>query len=108
MGDPSVEVTDENRDASQSAKAKAMEAISEGSDNDCNVFDGIVAGNLMVLCDVGNLEEAIEHLTEAILLNPTSAIMYGTRGKFFCFKNYLCYSRCSIYLIASLCFFWCL
>lgn len=29
---------------------------------------------------LGNLEEAIEHLTEAILLNPTSAIMYGTRG----------------------------
>ncbi|KAK8504628.1 hypothetical protein V6N13_097513 [Hibiscus sabdariffa] len=57
MGDPSVEVTDENRDASQSAKAKAMEAISEGK-----------------------LEEAIEHLTQAILLNPTSAIMYGTRA----------------------------
>jgi suppressor of tumorigenicity protein 13 len=30
--------------------------------------------------NVGNLEEAIENLTEAILLNPTSAIMYGTRG----------------------------
>ena len=30
MGDPSVEVTEESRDASQSAKAKAMEAISEG------------------------------------------------------------------------------
>ncbi|KAK8613995.1 hypothetical protein V6N13_122374 [Hibiscus sabdariffa] len=57
MGDRSVEVTDENRDASQSAKAKAMEAISEGK-----------------------LEEAIEHLTQAILLNPTSAIMYGTRA----------------------------
>jgi hypothetical protein len=28
----------------------------------------------------GKLEEAIEHLTKAILLNPTSAIMYGTRG----------------------------
>ncbi|KAK8584404.1 hypothetical protein V6N13_109801 [Hibiscus sabdariffa] len=57
MGDRSVEVTDENRDASQSAKAKATEAISEGK-----------------------LEEAIEHLTQAILLNPTSAIMYGTRA----------------------------
>ncbi|KAL6177126.1 hypothetical protein ACLB2K_048652 [Fragaria x ananassa] len=57
MGDASVEVTEENRDASQAAKGKAMEAISEG-----------------------NLEEAIEHLTEAILLNPTSAIMYGTRA----------------------------
>ncbi|XVF10773.1 hypothetical protein REPUB_Repub07fG0211900 [Reevesia pubescens] len=57
MGDPSVEVTDENRDASQAAKAKAMEAISEGK-----------------------FEEAIESLTEAILLNPTSAIMYATRA----------------------------
>nr|XP_011457890.1 PREDICTED: FAM10 family protein At4g22670-like [Fragaria vesca subsp. vesca]XP_011457891.1 PREDICTED: FAM10 family protein At4g22670-like [Fragaria vesca subsp. vesca] len=28
----------------------------------------------------GNLEEAIEHLTEAILLNCTSAIMYGTKA----------------------------
>ncbi|XP_062028229.1 FAM10 family protein At4g22670 [Rosa rugosa] len=57
MGEASVEVTEDNRDASQAAKGKAMEAISEG-----------------------NLEEAIEHLTEAILLNPTSAIMYGTRA----------------------------
>ncbi|KAG4930343.1 hypothetical protein AAZX31_17G129500 [Glycine max] len=57
MGDPSVEVTEENRDASQMAKIKAMDAISEGK-----------------------LEEAIENLTEAISLNPTSAIMYGTRA----------------------------
>ncbi|XP_057510228.1 FAM10 family protein At4g22670-like [Actinidia eriantha] len=57
MGDPSVEVTEENRDASQEAKAQAMEAISEGK-----------------------LEEAIEHLTQAILLNSTSAIMYATRA----------------------------
>ncbi|XP_071723922.1 FAM10 family protein At4g22670-like isoform X2 [Rutidosis leptorrhynchoides] len=57
MGDPSLEVTEENRDASQAAKAQAMEFLSEG-----------------------NLEEAIEHLTQAITLNPTSAIMYGTRA----------------------------
>ncbi|THG22931.1 hypothetical protein TEA_026978 [Camellia sinensis var. sinensis] len=57
MGDASVEVTEENRDASQEAKAQAMEAISEGK-----------------------LEEAIQHLTQAILLNPTSAIMYATRA----------------------------
>ncbi|GLT40365.1 hypothetical protein SLA2020_145070 [Shorea laevis] len=57
MGDPSVEVTDESREASQAAKAKAMDALSEGK-----------------------LEEAVEHLTEAISLNPTSAIMYGTRA----------------------------
>ena len=30
MGDPSVEVTEESRDASQAAKIKAMEAISDG------------------------------------------------------------------------------
>jgi suppressor of tumorigenicity protein 13 len=30
MGDPSVEVTEESRDAAQAAKAKAVEAISEG------------------------------------------------------------------------------
>lgn len=33
MGDPSLEVTEENREASQEAKAQAMEALSEGSDN---------------------------------------------------------------------------
>ncbi|XP_043716934.1 FAM10 family protein At4g22670-like isoform X2 [Telopea speciosissima] len=59
MGDPSVEVTDENRDASQAAKAQSMEAISEGK-----------------------LQEAVEYLTEAILLNP-SAIMYATRASVF-------------------------
>jgi hypothetical protein len=31
MGDPSVEVTEESRDASQEAKGMAMEAMSEGS-----------------------------------------------------------------------------
>lgn len=30
MGDSSVEVSEENRDASQEAKAKGMEAISDG------------------------------------------------------------------------------
>jgi hypothetical protein len=36
---------------------------------------------LFVWCYLsGKLEEAVEHLTKAILLNPTSAIMYGTRG----------------------------
>ncbi|KNA15715.1 hypothetical protein SOVF_095650 [Spinacia oleracea] len=56
MGDSSVEVTDENREAAQDAKMQAMEAISEGKP-----------------------EEAIEHLTSAITLNP-SAIMYATRA----------------------------
>lgn len=31
MGDPTAEVTDENRDDAQSEKSKAMEAISDGT-----------------------------------------------------------------------------
>ncbi|XP_010268308.1 PREDICTED: TPR repeat-containing thioredoxin TDX isoform X2 [Nelumbo nucifera] len=64
MGNPSVEVTEENWDAAQLAKGKAMEAISEGK-----------------------LDEAIEHLTEAILLNPGSAILYATRASVFVKMN---------------------
>lgn len=60
MGDPSIEVSVENRDAAQMLKAKAMDAISEGK-----------------------LEEAIDQLTEAILLNPTSAILNGNRASVF-------------------------
>ncbi|KAF6134904.1 hypothetical protein GIB67_002305, partial [Kingdonia uniflora] len=57
MGDPFVEVTNESQDESQMAKSFAMEALAEGE-----------------------LEKAIEHLTVAILLNLTSAIMYETRA----------------------------
>lgn len=60
MGDSTSEVTDENRDAAQISKAKALDAISEGK-----------------------LNEAINHLTEAILLNPNSAILYATRANVF-------------------------
>ncbi|KAH0687462.1 hypothetical protein KY290_019054 [Solanum tuberosum] len=60
MGDFISEVTDENRDAAQISKAKALDAISEGK-----------------------LDEAISHLTEAILLNSTSAILYATRANVF-------------------------
>lgn len=60
MGDPSREVTEENQDAAQILKGKAMDAISEG-----------------------NLNEAIDHLTEAILLNPISSILYSMRGNIF-------------------------
>ncbi|XP_055827284.1 TPR repeat-containing thioredoxin TDX [Solanum dulcamara] len=60
MGDSTSEVTDENRDAAQMSKAKALDAISEGK-----------------------LNEAINHLTEAILLNPNSAILYATRANVF-------------------------
>lgn len=64
MGDPSVEVTEESRDDAQMSKAKAMDAISEDK-----------------------LDEAIEHITEAILLNPSSAILYATRASVFVKMN---------------------
>ncbi|KAG7582360.1 Tetratricopeptide-like helical domain superfamily [Arabidopsis suecica] len=60
MGDPTSEVTDENRDEAQLEKSKAMEAISDGK------FD-----------------EGIEYLTKAVMLNPTSAILYATRATVF-------------------------
>ncbi|GMN46030.1 hypothetical protein TIFTF001_015222 [Ficus carica] len=60
MGDPSVEVTEEKRDAAQEAKSKAIDAMSEGK-----------------------LDEAINHITEAITLNPISAIFYATRASIF-------------------------
>ncbi|XP_021909437.1 TPR repeat-containing thioredoxin TDX [Carica papaya] len=60
MGNPSVEVPEENRDGAQLEKIKAVNAISEGK-----------------------LDEAMYHLTEAIMLNPTSAILYATRAGVF-------------------------
>ncbi|KAL4557340.1 hypothetical protein LXL04_035515 [Taraxacum kok-saghyz] len=60
MGDLSIEVTDENRDLAQTLKSKAIDAISQGK-----------------------LNEAIDHLTEAIMMNPTSAILYATRANVF-------------------------
>lgn len=60
MGDASVEVTDEKRDEAQIAKSKAVEAMADG-----------------------DLDEAVNHLTEAIECNPTSAIIYATRASVF-------------------------
>ncbi|KAK2664564.1 hypothetical protein Ddye_003138 [Dipteronia dyeriana] len=60
MGDSSVEVTEEMWDAAQASKSKAMGAISEGK-----------------------LDEAIDQLTEAIMLNPISAILYAARAGVF-------------------------
>ncbi|ONI09381.1 hypothetical protein PRUPE_5G235200 [Prunus persica] len=60
MGNPSVEVTEEMQDAAQIEKSKALDAISEGK-----------------------LDEAIDHITEAIMLNPTSAILKATRASVF-------------------------
>ncbi|CAA7395699.1 unnamed protein product [Spirodela intermedia] len=64
MGDPYVEVSEESRDAAQLSKAKAMDALSEG-----------------------NLEEAVQHLTEAIISNPTSAILHASRASIFLKMN---------------------
>ncbi|KAF8398961.1 hypothetical protein HHK36_014826 [Tetracentron sinense] len=92
MGDPSIEVTEENRDAAQLSKSKAMDAMSEGIlfiplrevyNKNIHLLDDIK------LLDLGNpnhkskLDEAIEHLTEAILLNPSTAILYGSRASVF-------------------------
>lgn len=60
MGDPSTEVTEENQEAAQLSKAKAMDAMADGK-----------------------LDEAIDLLTEAILLNPKSAILYANRASVF-------------------------
>eukprot|EP00246_Nothoceros_aenigmaticus_P014617 TRINITY_DN56_c0_g1_i4.p1 TRINITY_DN56_c0_g1~~TRINITY_DN56_c0_g1_i4.p1 ORF type:complete len:390 (-),score=89.19 TRINITY_DN56_c0_g1_i4:774-1943(-) len=57
MGDASMEVDDEMRDNAQIAKSKAMQAIAAGA-----------------------LDEAVDHLTEAILLNPMSGILYSNRA----------------------------
>lgn len=82
MGDPTVEVTEESRDTSQIAKGKASKAISEGV---CDLRIMFILRQALsflnqFFCVPGNFDLAIEHLTEAILLNPKSAIMYGTRG----------------------------
>ncbi|KAL6583699.1 hypothetical protein OROMI_002988 [Orobanche minor] len=57
MGDSSIEVTEEKQEAAQLSKAKAMDLIADG------MFD-----------------EAIYHLSEAITLNPKSAILYANRA----------------------------
>ncbi|KAF3646084.1 putative TPR repeat-containing thioredoxin TDX-like isoform X2 [Capsicum annuum] len=77
MGDSSSEVTDENRDAAQISKAKALDAISEGT----LVFSFCVMK--IPFYNIGKLNEAINYLTEAILLNPSSAILYATRANVF-------------------------
>ncbi|CAK9166747.1 unnamed protein product [Ilex paraguariensis] len=60
MGDPSIEITEESQDAAQISKSNAMDAICEGKFN-----------------------KAVDFLTEAIMLNPTSAILYATRASVF-------------------------
>lgn len=84
MGDHSIEVTEENRDAAQISKSQAMDSISGGklSVSCCsNIADLAIGRATTSVCVTGKLQEAIGHLTEAIMLNPSSAILYATRGK---------------------------
>ncbi|KAL8233191.1 hypothetical protein R6Q57_002969 [Mikania cordata] len=72
MGDFSIEVNDESRDLAQNLKSKAIEAISEG------MFYILLRGQ--GTSGLGKFYEAIDQLTEAITLNPSSAILYATRA----------------------------
>ena len=60
MGDPSAQVTEDQRDAAQLSKSKALDAISQG-----------------------HFDQALDLLTQAILLNPHSSILYATRASVF-------------------------
>ncbi|KAG5536273.1 hypothetical protein RHGRI_023899 [Rhododendron griersonianum] len=82
MGDPSIEVTEENRDAAQISKSQAMDSISGGklSVSCCsNIADLAIGRATTSVCVTGKLQEAIGHLTEAIMLNPSSAILVYTK-----------------------------
>lgn len=60
----------------------------------------------MVVEFAGNLEEAIEHLTEAISLNPTSAIMYATRGMFVFDVLFVLWACQQLTIDVKLCLVW--
>lgn len=104
MGDSSIEVTEESQVAAQLLKSKAMGAVSEGiflclASISCVVFIICLLVKIILTYSCsGNLDEAINYLTEAIMLNPKSAILYATRGnnqghnslfRFLCFASYL-------------------
>ncbi|XP_045494664.1 putative protein FAM10A4 [Colias croceus] len=74
MGDPSKEVTDEERDQSDEKRSVAMEAFSNQE-----------------------YEEAIALYTEAIKLNPQSALLFAKRAQAFLKQNKLhaCIKDCS-------------
>ncbi|KHJ88982.1 tetratricopeptide repeat protein [Oesophagostomum dentatum] len=57
MGDPNKETNDEDLEKANEARDKAMAAFSEG-----------------------NFEDAVKHFTEAIELNPGSAILHAKRA----------------------------
>ena len=85
MGDISVEISEESCDAAQLLKSKAMQAVAESMIQlKCVCISlSIKIGFLNVIYQwwlSDNLKEAIDHLTEAILLYPSSAILYAARG----------------------------
>nr|CAD1831390.1 unnamed protein product [Ananas comosus var. bracteatus] len=65
----SVAVSDESRDAAQASPFSTC------------ILQQICLE--LTLWIIGKLDEAVEHLSEAILLNPTSAILYATRASVF-------------------------
>lgn len=73
-----VEVADESRDASQEAKGVTMEAmpcqkvrVSLYTSLD-EFFGFCLLSNLRECCLAGKIDEAVEHLTKAIILKPTN------------------------------------
>lgn len=90
MGNSSIEVTEENLDAAQALKVKAMDALEKGMFQffqflmHNRVHEYFLDSSLEkhCVCVIGTLNEAIDYLTEAIILNPRSAILYATRGNF--------------------------
>lgn len=106
MGDPSIEVTEENQDAAQLLKSKAIDAISEGSFFSWLFIKSPFFSFFLFLWEIvswfiflsGNLTEAIDNLTEAILLNPNSAILYATRGTY-----WVCFSFLFIFMYFGVC-----
>ncbi|MED6109186.1 hypothetical protein PIB30_031184 [Stylosanthes scabra] len=92
MGDPSAQVTPDMIDAAQLAKSRALDYISQStpfltpllslSISFC--FSLLLFLLLLTLNPVlhlpDKLDQAVDQLTEAILLNPHSAIHYATRA----------------------------
>lgn len=91
MGDSSIEVSEENLDAAQALKIKAMDALEKGMlavisflwmTEYTNYLLMVLVNHCVHICVTGLLNEAIDYLTEAITLNPHSAILYATRGNY--------------------------
>ncbi|MED6156043.1 hypothetical protein PIB30_010964 [Stylosanthes scabra] len=92
MGDPSAQVTPDMIDAAQLAKSRALDYISQSTPFftplslslslsfwfSLRLFLLLTLNPVLHLPD--KLDQAVDQLTEAILLNPHSAIHYATRA----------------------------